>query len=93
MTILAPDRTATAPVDGDEWTLDSARLLYRIDDWGKGYFGVNERGHVTVRPRQDESSQADLLEVVHGLHARGLTAPLLLRFPDLLEHRLEEIYQ
>ncbi|HEV8239945.1 MAG TPA: biosynthetic arginine decarboxylase [Thermoanaerobaculia bacterium] len=95
MTIIAPDRAAAPSATGEaeEWTLESARLLYRIDDWGKGYFGVNERGHVTVRPRQDESTQVDLLELVHGLHARGLTTPLLLRFPDLLEHRLEEIYQ
>jgi arginine decarboxylase len=90
MSVLETDRAAAAE---DEWTLDSARELYRVEEWGKGYFGINARGHVTVRPRQDESSEVDLFEVVHGLHARGLTAPLLLRFPDLLEHRLEEIYQ
>jgi arginine decarboxylase len=92
MSVLETDRAA-APSDAEEWTLDSARELYRIDDWGKGYFGINDRGRVTVRPRQDAKSEVDLLEVVHGLHARGLTAPLLLRFPDLLEHRLEEIYR
>ena len=42
MSILAPDRTAATP-PADEWSLDSARLLYRIGDWGKGYFGINDK--------------------------------------------------
>jgi arginine decarboxylase len=88
MSVLETDRaTATAA-----WSLDDARQLYRVEDWGKGYFGLNERGHVTVRPHQQPAPEVDLLELVTGLQARGLTTPLLLRFPDLLQHRMREIY-
>jgi arginine decarboxylase len=89
MSVLETDPTVSpAP----SWSLDRARELYGIQHWGNGYFGINDRGHVTVRPRQEPGSQVDLLELIKGLQARGLTTPLLLRFPDLLEHRMREIY-
>jgi arginine decarboxylase len=88
MSVLTSDRAATS----SGWDIEQARDLYRVAEWGKGYFGVNARGRVTVRPRQDEGPEVDLLEVIEGLQARGLTTPLLLRFPELLEHRMREIY-
>src|SRR5688500_10274180 len=89
MSVLASD-PAVSPAAA--WTVDRSRELYGIQDWGNGYFEINERGHVTVRPRQAPGPQVDLLELVKGLQARGLMTPLLLRFPDLLEHRMREIY-
>jgi len=63
MTILAPDRAATAPAD-DEWTLDSARLLYRIDDWGKGYSDMGRL--MLIRP---DILKLDM-SLVHGIESR-----------------------
>ena len=66
--------------------------LYRIAEWGGGYFAIGEGGSVQVRPQQSPKSAIDLLEVVEGLEARGITPPVLIRFPDLLHHRLREIH-
>lgn len=73
------------------WTTEEAARLYGITDWGKGYVGVNEAGHVTVHPTKDGASRIDLHEVVGGLRERGIHTPVLLRFNDLLDHRLREI--
>jgi len=73
------------------WTVADSADLYRIDGWSNGYFGINSRGHFTVRPWQREGREGDLLELVELLRDRGYSAPLLLRFSDVLDHRLEEI--
>ncbi|MGH7132726.1 MAG: biosynthetic arginine decarboxylase [Phycisphaerales bacterium] len=73
------------------WTADEAARLYGIPDWGKGYVGVNEQGHLTVMPAKDAGRQVDLFEVINGLKERGIHTPVLLRFNDILEHRLREI--
>ncbi len=73
------------------WTTDESARLYGISDWGKGYVGVNEQGHLTVLPTKEAASQIDLFEVVAGLKERGIHTPVLLRFNDILAHRLKEI--
>jgi len=73
--------------------LAQARETYGIDAWGQGYFDVNAEGHLTVLPEQDPARQVDLFAVVEGLRERGYATPLLLRFHDLLGHRLREIKQ
>ena len=73
------------------WTIEDATRLYGMAEWGKGYFGVNEQGHVTVSPDKDAAKQIDLLDLVHGLNDRGIYAPVLIRFSGILEHRLREI--
>lgn len=73
------------------WTPEDASRLYGIADWGKGYIGVNNAGHVTVLPTKDPARQIDLHEVIQGLKERGIHTPVLLRFNDILEHRLREI--
>ncbi|MDX2146866.1 MAG: biosynthetic arginine decarboxylase [Planctomycetota bacterium] len=74
-----------------QWTVDDSAKLFGIADWGKGYVGVNARGHMTVLPGKDPANAIDLCEVVEGLRERGIHTPVLLRFNDLLEHRLREI--
>ncbi|HVS01160.1 MAG TPA: biosynthetic arginine decarboxylase, partial [Thermoanaerobaculia bacterium] len=81
----------TEPAAEAAWTLRDAEELYGVGSWGQGYFAINEAGHVTVRPHQAAAPQVDLLELVKGLQERDIWAPVLLRFPDLLAHRLEEI--
>ncbi|MHC5005032.1 MAG: hypothetical protein ACYTJ0_18135, partial [Planctomycetota bacterium] len=70
------------------WSPADSAALYRVADWGSGYFGVNDAGHVVVRPDPDGPFEVDLYEVVQGLRERGLDAPVLLRFSDILAHRL-----
>jgi arginine decarboxylase len=74
-----------------QWTASDSAQLYGIPDWGKGYVGVNARGHLTVMPTKEAARQIDLHEVIEGLRERGIHTPVLLRFNDILEHRLKEI--
>ncbi len=72
-----------------KWTIDDARELYNINGWGTSYFGINEAGHVYVSPDKSET-QIDLREVMDELSLRDVTAPVLLRFPDILDNRIEK---
>ena len=74
-----------------QWTAPDSAELYGITDWGKGYVGTNPAGHVTVMPTKDPARQIDLHEVIEGLRERGIHTPCLLRFNDILDHRLTEI--
>ena len=74
-----------------QWTSADSASLYGVSDWGKGYVGVNPDGHVTVMPTKDPAKNIDLFEVVQGLKERGIHTPVLLRFNDILNHRLREI--
>ncbi len=68
--------------------------LYGLDAWGLGYFGVNDRGHAVVTPMGPGSTAAiDLAELIDGLALRGITTPVLVRFPDLLESRMKSLKQ
>ncbi|MBS0375606.1 MAG: biosynthetic arginine decarboxylase [Proteobacteria bacterium] len=71
------------------WKVDDSAQLYQVDAWGSGYFGINAAGNVVVRPDQQPGREIDLLEVVEGLKARDLTAPVVIRFSDILAHRLK----
>lgn len=73
------------------WKVDDSAQLYQVDSWGGGYFGVNEAGHVAVRPDQQVGREIDLLDVVEGLKARDLTAPVVIRFSDIIAHRLKSL--
>jgi arginine decarboxylase len=74
-----------------QWTAADSAQLYGVTDWGKGYVGVNALGHATVMPTKEPGKQIDLHDVVEGLRARGIHTPVLLRFNDILTHRLREI--
>jgi len=73
------------------WKVEDSAAAYEIPSWGGGYFAVNESGHVVVRPDQTVGREIDLLEVVEGLKARDLNAPIVIRFSDILTHRLKTI--
>ena len=74
-----------------KWTIDDARELYNINGWGTSYFGINDKGDVYVTPCKDEA-QIDLREVMDELSLRDVTAPVLLRFPDILDNRIEKTW-
>jgi arginine decarboxylase len=74
------------------WTIDDARTLYNIEGWGAGYFDINERGHVIVRPdpaRPDAT--VDLRDLARDLEEQGIQLPVLLRFSDILRSRVETL--
>jgi len=87
----SPSQARTAPPA--PWTCEDAAKLYAIRDWGMGYFGVNEEGHLVVMPERDPKRQIDLYEVIEGLRDREISTPVIIRFRDLLKHRLTEIRQ
>ncbi|MBQ2519075.1 MAG: biosynthetic arginine decarboxylase [Bacteroidaceae bacterium] len=72
-----------------KWRIEDSEELYNIKGWGVNYFGINEEGHVYVTPKKN-SVQVDLKEVVDQLATRHVTAPVLLRFPDILDNRIEK---
>src|SRR3954469_138821 len=74
-----------------EWDQESAINTYNVDGWGAGYFTVNGSGNVEASPLQDNGGSIDLLDVVNEARARHLSFPLLIRFQDLLRHRVESI--
>ena len=72
------------------WRIEDSAELYNISGWGRNYFSINEKGHVTVTPRQGFAS-VDLKDIMDELQVRDITAPVLLRFPDILDNRIEKI--
>lgn len=73
-----------------KWRIEDSAELYNINGWGLKYFSINEKGHVQVTPREDYAP-VDLKELMDELQVRDITAPVLLRFPDILDNRIEKI--
>ena len=74
------------------WTAADGAALYGLERWGDPYFCVSERGHVMVQPRGERGGSLDLVELVQELQGRDLSLPLLIRFDDILEDRLERLH-
>ena len=87
--------TNGAPVrePADRWTTAEAADLYDVASWGKGYFSVGTNGHLWVHPNKDPGRALDLKELVDNLQLRGIALPLLIRFGQILQHRLGEMHQ
>ena len=75
----------------NRWTIEESEELYRIRGWGEPYFSINAAGHITVSPQADRGGSLDLYELVNALKQRNLGLPLLLRFSDILEDRIERL--
>ena len=73
-----------------KWRIDDSSELYNINGWGLKYFSINEKGHVAVTPKEGYAS-VDLKEVMDELQVRDIVSPVLLRFPDILDNRIEKI--
>jgi arginine decarboxylase len=91
-TVKTPD---TAPVrePADRWSIAEAGELYDVSRWGKGYFSVGANGHLWVHPDKESARGIDLKELVDNLQLRGISLPLLIRFGEILQHRLGEMHQ
>ena len=83
---------STEPDMLDRWKLSDAFETYRVNEWGKGYFGINNLGNVTVMPTKEPEASIDLKELIDQLQARGIQLPILVRFTDILRHRVSEIH-
>ena len=73
------------------WDIQQARNLYSIQRWGAEYFDINDAGRVIAKPLRDSGASVDLTDVIEEAKARGLKFPLLIRFQDILRHRVESI--
>ena len=85
-------QTARGRNGGHGWTAADSAELYHVAAWGSGYFATNAAGHVVVRPDTTAAREIDLYEVVEGLQQRDLTAPVVIRFSDILAHRLRHLH-
>lgn len=89
--LLERRTTDGGDIGGRPWTLQDAIETYSVRNWGKGYFGINDHGHVTVHPNKNPDQAIDLQDLVGQLQHRGIQLPILLRFTDILKHRIGEI--
>ena len=85
------ERSSTDPEAVRNWKLADSVETYGIPHWGKGYFGVNRLGHVTVHPNKRPDEAIDLKLLVDELCDQDYNVPILIRFADILRHRVAEI--
>ncbi|MBV9769121.1 MAG: biosynthetic arginine decarboxylase [Bryobacterales bacterium] len=77
----------------ERWTVTDASELYDVASWGKGYFSIGDNGHLWVHPSKEPAHGIDLRELIEKLELRGISLPILIRFADILKHRLGEMHQ
>ena len=86
------DTTSASSDSETAWTVDKSRALYNVDGWGAGFFGIDARGHVVVRPdKEHPERQLSLYELASDLEEQGVALPVLLRFSDILRSRIEAL--
>jgi arginine decarboxylase len=75
----------------NDWDLEAANATYNVEGWGTGYFSINADGNVVAKPLQENGGAIPILEVINEARSRGLPFPLVIRFQDLLRHRVESV--
>jgi arginine decarboxylase len=88
----APTTASDSTSSTRAWGVHDASEMYEVSRWGHGYFSVNDAGHVQVHPTKDPAAAIDLKELIDRLQLRGIHLPVLVRFTDILRHRLGEIH-
>ena len=88
----APTTASVSTPSTRAWGVHDASEMYEVARWGHGYFSVSDDGHVQVHPTKDPAAAIDLKELVDRLQLRGIPLPVLVRFTDILRHRLGEIH-
>lgn len=85
--------TDTAPSANplQPWSLEDAEATYRVDAWSEGYFHIQADGRIAVRRHQHDPISVAIDEIRDGLHQRGFTTPLVLRFNDILADRTDQM--
>ena len=90
--VTRPVAVELTPPSATAWSPRQSAELYQIQGWGEGFFAINDKGHVTVRPDRSPQREVDLYDVVAGLEERGIQTPVLLAFNDLLATRIRDIH-
>ncbi len=75
----------------EKWSIERARELYKVDQWGLGYFSINEQGNICVQAASDSPHKIDLKKLIDELHKRKINAPVLIRFMDILRDRIAQL--
>ena len=86
-----PDIRTSLPVAETGWSIQDAAELYRVGAWGADYFGISESGDLQLHPSGPSGQSVNLHEIVQGLYERDIPTPVLLRFGDVIDHRLNAI--
>ena len=73
------------------WSIDQSTQTYAINNWGDGYFSINDQGHVCVKPSSDKALELDLFEIAQSLNDKNLSLPVLVRFTDILKDRVTRL--
>ena len=73
------------------WNIDKSKDLYQIQEWSDDFFDINSSGNISIHPKKNKKHSIDLIKLVKKLTARGIKAPLLLRFTNIIESRLDLI--
>jgi arginine decarboxylase len=76
----------------ERWSSVDAAELFDVASWGKGYFSVSDEGHVLVHPEKEPARSIDLKKLIDTLVLRGISLPILIRFAEILKHRLGELH-
>ncbi|MFM8341337.1 MAG: biosynthetic arginine decarboxylase [Methylomonas sp.] len=84
---------AGAFVQTQQWSIEQSKQLYAIQQWGNGYFSINNSGHVCVKPQAKCATEIDLFDVAQALKNKGLSLPVLVRFTDILRDRIQQLQQ
>ncbi|NLV93972.1 MAG: arginine decarboxylase, partial [Candidatus Riflebacteria bacterium] len=74
-----------------KWRVEDSSELYNVEGWGIGYFGVNKDGNVTVMPHRDPEKAIAIKDILDELSLKDVSCPVLLRFPEILDERIETI--
>ena len=82
---------APVKLESDNWSVDEARNIYHISRWGGGYYDINARGHVVAKPLPGDDTAVELSAVIEAAQKKGLSGPLLIRFQDILRHRVQSL--
>ncbi len=85
-------KVGTTHEPADRWTVAESAELYDIASWGQGYFTVGDNGHLWVHPTKDPQRGIDVKKLIDTLEVRGIGLPILLRFGEILQHRMGEIH-
>ncbi len=84
--------TSELPKQKTDWTIKDSTDLYSLEKWGDNYFSINELGNIDVHPKRVKDEKLDLMALVNELEGRNLKLPILIRFNDILEDRLERLH-
>ncbi|MGC4031570.1 MAG: hypothetical protein QM754_07525 [Tepidisphaeraceae bacterium] len=89
----APKPSIAKQTFNGDWSVDASAKLYNIKGWGQQYFSINGEGNVSVHPTGDPTKAVDLKKLVDDLRSRDIAAPVLIRFTDILKHRVDKIHE